>query len=115
MGGPAKVRVVAPDMRGVNRTSPKYDCAEMGCANYKPETIAAEIGSLLTTHFGASSKKVHLVGHDWGSAIAWYLAVKQPELLASFTAISVTHPTVWNYFMKHEEASKGIRDSYVPH
>jgi len=31
-----KARLVAPDLRGVGQTVPKYDCVDMGCDNYKP-------------------------------------------------------------------------------
>lgn len=35
---------------------------------------------------------VHLVGHDWGSAVGWALAAAHPEALRSFTAVSLGHP-----------------------
>jgi pimeloyl-ACP methyl ester carboxylesterase len=35
---------------------------------------------------------VHLVGHDWGAVVGWTLAMRHPELLTSYTAISVPHP-----------------------
>lgn len=35
---------------------------------------------------------VHLVGHDWGAAVAWAVAMKRPDLLRTLTALSVPHP-----------------------
>ena len=35
---------------------------------------------------------VHLVGHDWGAALAWQLAMHQPDLVRSLTVLSVGHP-----------------------
>ncbi len=36
--------------------------------------------------------RVHLVGHDWGAAVAWGLAARHPERVASLTAVSVPPP-----------------------
>lgn len=38
---------------------------------------------------------VHVVGHDWGAALAWSMATHQPELLRSLTAVSVPHPATF--------------------
>ena len=35
---------------------------------------------------------MHLVGHDWGAAVAWGVAAGAPERLASLSALSVPHP-----------------------
>jgi pimeloyl-ACP methyl ester carboxylesterase len=34
----------------------------------------------------------HIVGHDWGAAVAWNLAARRPGLVRSLTALSVPHP-----------------------
>jgi pimeloyl-ACP methyl ester carboxylesterase len=39
-----------------------------------------------------SVPRVHVVGHDWGAAIAWVLAAAHPERVASLTCLSVGHP-----------------------
>ena len=36
--------------------------------------------------------RVHLVGHDWGAAVGWAVAMQRPELLHTLTALSVPHP-----------------------
>lgn len=33
----------------------------------------------------------HIVGHDWGAAVAWALAAAHPERVRSLTAVSVPH------------------------
>ncbi|MBF6451074.1 alpha/beta fold hydrolase [Nocardia elegans] len=35
--------------------------------------------------------KVSLVGHDWGAVVAWAMAARHPELIASLTTVSVPH------------------------
>ena len=36
--------------------------------------------------------RVHLVGHDWGAAVAWSVAGNHPDRLSTLTAVSVPHP-----------------------
>jgi pimeloyl-ACP methyl ester carboxylesterase len=36
--------------------------------------------------------RAHLVGHDWGAAVAWLTAALAPGRVASMTALSVGHP-----------------------
>ena len=38
---------------------------------------------------------VHLVGHDWGSAVAWSVAGSHPEAVRTLTAVSVAHPAAF--------------------
>ena len=40
-------------------------------------------------HVGGSA---HVVGHDWGAALAWHLAGRHPERVRTLTAVSVPHP-----------------------
>ena len=40
----------------------------------------------------ADVDRVHLVGHDWGAAVAWQIASQFPERLLDLTALSVPHP-----------------------
>lgn len=52
---------------------------------------------------------VHLVGHDWGSAVAWSVAANHPERISSLTAVSVAHPGA---FAKSMLSSKQALRSY---
>ncbi|MEV0119743.1 alpha/beta fold hydrolase [Streptomyces sp. NPDC050844] len=38
---------------------------------------------------------MHVVGHDWGAAIAWTLAATRPDAVATLTALSVPHPAAF--------------------
>ncbi len=81
-------RVVAPDQRG-------YSCGARprGRAAYRISTLVDDVIALLETlSAGGPSGGVHLAGHDWGAAVGWALAATRPDLLASFTAVSVPHP-----------------------
>jgi pimeloyl-ACP methyl ester carboxylesterase len=40
----------------------------------------------------AGAERFHVVGHDWGAALAWYLAGHYPGRVISLTSLSVPHP-----------------------
>src|SRR5262249_60630089 len=45
---------------------------------------------------GHGERRFHLVGHDWGGSIAWGIADKHPDRLASLTVLWRPHPTAFN-------------------
>jgi pimeloyl-ACP methyl ester carboxylesterase len=73
-------RCVAPDQRGYSpRARPR---------GRVPELVADVLALVDAT----GAERVHLVGHDWGAAVAWAFAAEHPERLASLSALSVPHP-----------------------
>jgi pimeloyl-ACP methyl ester carboxylesterase len=52
---------------------------------------------------------VHVVGHDWGSAVAWAVAAAHPTSVLSLTAVSVAHPGA---FLKSMLSSSQLLRSY---
>jgi pimeloyl-ACP methyl ester carboxylesterase len=40
-------------------------------------------------------KRSHVVGHDWGGAVAWSLASWRPERVATATVLSTPHPAAF--------------------
>jgi len=77
-------RVLAPDLRGY---SPGARPAAR--AAYRNSELAADVLALADA---AGAERFHLAGHDWGAALAWYVAGRQPERVASLAALSVPHP-----------------------
>jgi pimeloyl-ACP methyl ester carboxylesterase len=53
--------------------------------------------------------RVHLVGHDWGAAVAWAFANAHPERLASLNPLSVPHPAA---FLKALLTSRQVTSSW---
>jgi len=45
---------------------------------------------------GHGDRRFHLAGHDWGGSIAWALADRYPERIASLTVLSRPHPNAFN-------------------
>ena len=54
----------------------------------------------------------HLVGHDWGSMVAWAVAIEYPERLRSLTAISVPHPQPFLEASQNPESCQSEASSY---
>lgn len=59
--------------------------------DYRMPCLVSDVVALIE-RIGAP---VHLTGHDWGSAVGWSVAMRRPDLLRSWTAISVPHPAAF--------------------
>jgi pimeloyl-ACP methyl ester carboxylesterase len=82
----AGYRVWAPDQRGYNLS----DKPE-GVAAYNLDELAKDIIGLIDA---AGEEKAYVVGHDWGAAVAWWIAINYPERVKKLTILNVPHPSV---------------------
>lgn len=80
----AGFHAVAPDMRGYNLSDKPGDWRR-----YRADALAGDIAGLIR-HFG--EQRAYLVGHDWGAAVAYYTAMRHPELLEKLAILNVPHP-----------------------
>jgi len=80
----AGYRVLAPDQRGY---SPGARPAAVRA--YRMSELVADVLALAEE---AGAARFHLVGHDWGAAVAWVLAGPHPERVATLTSVSTPHP-----------------------
>lgn len=80
----AGFRAIAPDLRGYGGTSAPSDVAAYGV-----EYLLADVVALLDV---LGIDKVSLVGHDWGAALAWQLAMQAPGRVERLVVLSVGHP-----------------------
>ncbi|PVB33060.1 alpha/beta fold hydrolase [Mycobacteroides abscessus] len=77
----AGFRVLAPDQRGYStRARPQ------GIRNYSIDRLSADVLALAKQ---AKAPKFHVLGHDWGAAVAWHLAGNHIENVLSVSALSV--------------------------
>ncbi|MFZ2510497.1 MAG: alpha/beta hydrolase [Gordonia sp. (in: high G+C Gram-positive bacteria)] len=83
----AGYRTVAPDQRG-------YSPGARPAARtvYRSSELIDDVVGLITR---LDSGPVHLVGHDWGAAVAWGLAGSRPDLVRTLTSVSVPHPAAF--------------------
>ena len=82
--GGAGFRTVTPDLRGFGQSDKPEGVDAYGL----PALVADVLGIL--DHLGI--EKAHVVGHDWGSALAWVVATLAPDRVESLVALSVGHP-----------------------
>jgi pimeloyl-ACP methyl ester carboxylesterase len=82
----AGFRLLIPDQRGYN-LSEKLP----GIDAYHISNLAADVVGLIDA---AGCDKTNLVGHDWGAAVAWYVADRYPERLEKLAILNVPHPQV---------------------
>jgi pimeloyl-ACP methyl ester carboxylesterase len=87
--GEAGYRAVAPDQRGYSPQA-RPDPAEV--ANYGIDLLVADVLGLAEALGRGPDQPFHLVGHDWGGAVAWMVAARHPDRLASLTVLSRPHP-----------------------
>lgn len=81
------LRTLAVDQRGYSPGArPRSRWA------YRLSELTADVGALVEQH---RLGPVHVVGHDWGAAVAWMLAARRPDLVRTLTALSVPHPAAF--------------------
>jgi pimeloyl-ACP methyl ester carboxylesterase len=88
-------RVIAPDQRGY---SPGARPGEVE-AYRMPELVADALGLL----DGLGVEQAHVVGHDWGAAVAWQLGARHPERVRTLSIVSVPHPRAFIIALRTDE------------
>lgn len=89
----AGYRTLAPDQRGY---SPGASPSKVSA--YAMRELVGDVAALIAA---SGREKVHVVGHDWGGAVAWAVAAFLPEKVASLTVLSTPHPTAMQWAMRH--------------
>ncbi len=77
-------RVIAPDMRGFGETE-----MPQRLRDYDIQAGAAADVVAILDHLNIA--RAHLVGHDFGAPVAWFLAAAKPARFITLTALSVGH------------------------
>ena len=80
----AGYRVLAHDQRGFGGSDRPADVDAYG--------IAQAVGDVTAVLDDAGVAHAHIVGHDWGAAVAWAFATFLPDRTSTLTAVSVGHP-----------------------
>jgi pimeloyl-ACP methyl ester carboxylesterase len=82
--GEAGQRAVAPDLRGLSPGGPRPS----DIADYRLDAVGQDVIDLAEA---LGYRTFHLVGHDLGGIVAWYLAAHHPERVRTLTAVSTPH------------------------
>jgi pimeloyl-ACP methyl ester carboxylesterase len=83
----AGFRVIVPDMRGYGRSDKP--------AAVEAYAMHALVGDALAVMEDAGIEQAHVVGHDWGAAVAWGLAGLIRDRVDHLVVLSVGHPATF--------------------
>lgn len=94
----ASLRVLAPDQRGYRATS-----APTAIEDYRIERLIDDIVALLDAW---GLPQAHVCGHDWGGVLAFELARRCPERVASLVALNAAPPAVLQQMIWHDPGQR---------
>ncbi|MET0766488.1 MAG: alpha/beta hydrolase [Aeromicrobium sp.] len=98
------LRVIAFDQRGYSPGARPTDVAA-----YETGLLAGDVIGIADA-LGIGT--FHLVGHDWGSAVAWLTAGRHPDRVRTLTAVSVPHLTAYNAGLR-DDPDQQQKASYI--
>lgn len=79
-----KYQVVAIDQRGFNLSDkPK------GVENYDMRLLVSDVAAVVKS---LGKEKAIIVGHDWGGAVSWQLAMHMPQIVDKLIILNLPHP-----------------------
>ncbi len=94
-------RVWAPNQRGYGMTS-----RPEGVAAYTVDRLVADVVALIDA---SGAKKVTLIAHDWGGAVAWLFAIDKVRPLERLVVMNLPHPAC---FARELKTWKQMRKSW---
>jgi pimeloyl-ACP methyl ester carboxylesterase len=80
----AGLRTLVPTQRGYTASA-----RPQRRRDYRTRELTDDVLALLDA---AGVQRAHIVGHDWGGALAWAMARWHPDRTASVTVLSTPHP-----------------------
>jgi len=97
----AGYRVIAFDQRGCGESA-----MPAGVAAYRLREIVDDIPAVLEAR--GISEPVLVMGHDWGAAVAWALALFHPQRVRALVAVSVGHWHCYGRAGLQQKLGKGL-------
>src|SRR5262249_2516454 len=80
----AGYRAIAPDLRGRGKSEQPQRIED-----YALSAIVADVAGIMDM---LGVERAHIIGHDWGAAVAWLFASLLPQRVDHLVALSVGHP-----------------------
>jgi pimeloyl-ACP methyl ester carboxylesterase len=101
-------RAIAPGQRGYSPGA-RPDPREF--SNYLIDRLMDDAMAIVAAS-GYGDARFHLVGHDWGGSIAWGLADRHHERLASLAILSRPHPNAFNRALQMVDGDQAHRSRH---
>jgi pimeloyl-ACP methyl ester carboxylesterase len=100
----AGYRAIAPDQRGYSpRARPK------AVSDYAIMLLAQDVVGIADA---MGVDRFHLVGHDWGAAVAWVVARLSAARVLTVSPISVPHPDAFKLVLADQSSCQYTASSY---
>jgi pimeloyl-ACP methyl ester carboxylesterase len=83
----AGFQVIVPDLRGYGGSDKPTEAAA-----YRGDLLVADVLAVMSA---AGADRAHVVGHDWGAAVAWTTALMAADRVDHLVVLSVGHPATF--------------------
>jgi pimeloyl-ACP methyl ester carboxylesterase len=93
----AGFQVIVPDLRGYGRSDKPSEVEA-----YSLPLLAGDVMAVLAD---AGVERAHVVGHDWGAALAWAIASLAPGTVDHLAVLSVGHPSTFRRTLEQRQKS----------
>jgi len=93
----AGFQVIVPDLRGYGLSDKPSEVEA-----YSLPLLAGDVMAVLAD---AGAQRAHVVGHDWGAALAWAIASLAPGSVDHLAVLSVGHPSTFRRTAEQREKS----------
>jgi pimeloyl-ACP methyl ester carboxylesterase len=103
--GSNEFRAVAFDQRGYSPGVRPPDVAD-----YRMQELVADV---LAVADALGWTEFDLVGHDWGSAVAWHVAAEHADRVRTLVTVSVPHPAAFAAALR-EDPEQQAMSGYMP-
>ncbi|GAA2296055.1 alpha/beta fold hydrolase [Streptomyces violaceusniger] len=97
----AGLRTVVPDQRG-------YSAGARPAGGPDDYALPLLAGDALRILDALGIRSAHVVGHDWGAVVAWYLGAHHFDRVRTLTAVSFPHPQSYWHALRHDPEQREL-------
>ena len=97
-------RAVAPDQRGYSAGARPTEVSAYAMGNL--------VGDVLGMATALGAERFHLVGHDWGGAVAWVVGSAVPGRVRSLVVLSTPHVSAFGRALAEADGEQARASSY---
>ena len=102
--GEAGFFTVAPNQRGYS--------ASARPADIESYALPFLITDILNIADALGREEFHIVGHDWGAAVTWGVAIVSPSRVKTMTSVSIPHPDAFNAVLADQMSCQYSASAY---